>query len=349
MDDEAPDSGHPFGGGAGPGGGGPGGHQGGGPGAGTEHGETGGGGGGGSGGWSWPAGRGEGTPAGAGVTEAVQAVDRRQGLGLGGDDDRLRVQLLTDPWSVWCWGFEPVRRTLKLRYPSIRCGSLLGGMFPEMPDHPPGFDVHRFFSTVEATTGMPVSTRAVDEDRPDSTYPACVHVHAVRLLDPKMEARYLRALRETVYLDGRNVSRPDVARDVAERIGVDADAFDEMLEMGDAEREFAQRMEILANHNLHAYPTLLFSFRGKTAAVQGFQSLANVLSVAEAVSDRAHPPDPAPELMAIVPEGQRVATREVAQVLGLSVEEAYDTLREAADEGRLQRERHRGGDVWVRP
>src|SRR6185503_17989969 len=46
---------------------------------------------------------------------------------------RLRIELLTDPWSVWCWGFEPVRRALELRHPSLEFRFLLGGMFPQMP------------------------------------------------------------------------------------------------------------------------------------------------------------------------------------------------------------------------
>lgn len=310
----------------------------------------------------WPgAGGGGAEPA---VSEVVESFDRRQRLGWlagggggpggpggpgGGDGDQLRVQLLTDPWSVWCWGFEPVRRTLELRYPSIGFGALVGGMFPELPDpEEVGFDVHRFFASVQAQTGMPVGTRAVDEDPADSTYPACIHVHAVRLVDPALEGPYLRALREAVYLDGRNVSRPEVARDVAARVGVEPDAFDEMLEMGDAEREFEQRLEILHQYDLHAYPTLLFSHRGKTAVVQGFQNLPNVLTIAEAVGDRPHPAQPAPDLLDVVPEGQRVATREVATVLNVSVEEASDRLAGSEQVGVLARDRHPGGDVWYR-
>lgn len=290
-------------------------------------------------------------PPTGGVEEAVRAVDQRQGLGaLGGaDDDRLHVQLLTDPWSVWCWGFEPVRRTLEHRYPSIAFDVLVGGMFPELPG--PGerdFDLERFFATVHAQTGMPAPTAAVDDHEPTSTYPACVHVHAARLVDPDREAAYIRRLRETVYLDGRDVNDLDVAADAADAVGIDPEAFREMHEMGDARREFEQRLEILDRLGLHAYPTLLFDDGERTAAVQGFQTLANVLTVAEAVSDRDHPADPAPPLEAVLEPGQRVATREVAQVLGVSTEEAYDRLLEAADEGRIERARHHQADVWRR-
>lgn len=286
------------------------------------------------------------SPGTRGVQEAVRAVDQRQGLGpLGGaEDDRLQVQLLTDPWSVWCWGFEPVRRTLELRYPTIAFDVLVGGMFPELPDPAErDFDLDRFFATVHAQTGMPTPTAAVDDHSPTSTYPACIHVHAARLVDPDLEAAFIRRLREAVYLDGHDVNDLDVAADAAEAAGLDPDAFREMHEMGDARREFEQRLEILDRLGLHAYPTLLFDDGDRTAAVQGFQTLANVLTVAEAVSERDHPADPAPSLDVIVPVGDRVATREVAQVLGVSIEEAHDRLRDAPD---LERDRHEQADVW---
>jgi DNA-binding Lrp family transcriptional regulator len=43
-----------------------------------------------------------------------------------------------------------------------------------------------------------------------------------------------------------------------------------------------------------------------------------------------------------------VGTREVAEVLGLSLESAYDQLREAEARGSLRRERLPTGDVWAR-
>jgi protein-disulfide isomerase-like protein with CxxC motif len=261
----------------------------------------------------------------------------------------VRVTLLTDPWSVWCWGFEPVRRTLELRYPTIEFQGLVGGMFPKLPDPKEiGFDVGRFFANVLRTTGMPTRLDATLKDRPDSTYPACIHVHAVRLLAPDKEVRYLRALREAVYLDGLNISRPDPAAQVAERVGVGAREFREALASGEPERDFRERVALLHGLNLHAYPTLLVSAGERTARVEGFQALPSVLSIVESVSGRIHAPLPPPPLEQIVVPGERVATREIAEVLGVSVEEACDILRAEADAGVLRRERHPTGDTWTR-
>lgn len=267
----------------------------------------------------------------------------------GRPEDRVRVELLTDPWSVWCWGFEPVRRTLDLRFPTIDFQFRLGGMFEHMPDpESMGFDLERFFEQVHRATGMPTRTRSVHEGRPESTWPACIYVHAAHMASPGMERRFLRALRESVYLDGRNVSDRGVAKQVATVVGIDPDGFDAALDDGTAESRFRDTVQALQEENLTAYPTLLVTAQGRTTRVEGFQSLPGVLAIAEAVSGRIHAPLPDPPIEKIIPHGERVVTREVAEVLGTSVERAYDLLREAEDQGLLLNHRHPKGDVWTR-
>jgi putative protein-disulfide isomerase len=264
--------------------------------------------------------------------------------------DRVRVDLLTDPFSVWCWGFEPVRRTLELRYPTIDFRFLVGGMFPRLPspDEMP-FSIDRFFAQVQRTTGMPIDPNSMKKDRPESTYPSCIHWHAGRLADASKADAYLRALREAVYIDGLNVSRLAVAADVAQRVGVPGPAFQAALASGQAQEEFDARIQDLTKNGLHGYPTLLISHQGRITRVEGFQTLPSLLGIIESVTGRLHAPTPDPPLEDIVPVGERVATREVAEVLGVSVEQAYDRLEAAVDEAQLEKTRLRHGDIWQRP
>lgn len=265
------------------------------------------------------------------------------------DHARIVVELLTDPWSVWCWGFEPVRRTLQLRYPSIDFRFLLGGMFPRMPTpEESGFDIDQFFGVVQRTTGMPVRTDGIRRDPATSTFPACIFVHAARLLDPEKELAYLRALREAAYLDGLNISRPEVGARVAARVGLDPERWRATFHSGQPEAVFNNRMERLRKRGLVAYPTLLVKAGNRTTRIEGFQSLPAVLSIVAAVAQRRPAPRPDPTLEDIIPPGERVATREVAEVLGVSVEKAYDRLQRAARRGLLSRQRQAAADVWRR-
>jgi len=185
---------------------------------------------------------------------------------------KLRIELLTDPWSVWCWGFEPVRRALVLRHPDLEFRFLVGGMFEEMPRPDQiGFDVDRFFGIVQRTTGMPIRADGPRRDPPTSTYPACIHVHTVRLIAPELEDAYLRALREAVYLDGLNISRDEVGADVAERVGIPRARFLEARRSGQPEAVFKDTVAKLQAKDLHGYPTVLFTLdEGEDVQIRGY-------------------------------------------------------------------------------
>ncbi len=262
-------------------------------------------------------------------------------------EGEVRIRLLTDPWSVWCWGFEPVRRALEHRYPSITFQFLLGGMFERLPDPGrAGFDMDRFFGTVHRATGMPVSTDALRGSPPSSTFPACIHLHAVRLIDRSKAGLALRKLREAAYLDGRNISQTSVGADAVEDAGVDRETFLEALESGEPEREFRHRLTKLQQQGLTAYPTLLVEGEQGQTTVHGFQSLPQVLGVAEEVSGRVHPSMPPPSLDDLLSQGERWTTREVAEGLDVKVEQAFEELEEAREDGRVEREPYPTGDAW---
>ncbi len=262
---------------------------------------------------------------------------------------RIRVDLLTDPWSVWCWGFEPVRRTIELRYPTLEFRFVLGGMFETLPrPEETGFDLDTFFATVQRTTGMPIRNVQSAREHPESTYPACIAVHAARIAAPSKETVFLRAMREAAYLDGLNISRPSVASQVAARVGIPKNRFQEILASGQAEDTFRKTVERLQRQGLHAYPTLMFRTERQLARVEGFQGLPAVLQIAESLTGRVPAPLPDPTLDRVVPAGERVATREVAEVLGISAERAFELLAAAEGRGELKRQRFPTGDVWRR-
>lgn len=55
-----------------------------------------------------------------------------------------------------------------------------------------------------------------------SSYPPSVAVHAVRALAPDREEDYLRRMRQALFLEARNIARPEVLVACAADIGLDA-------------------------------------------------------------------------------------------------------------------------------
>lgn len=280
---------------------------------------------------------------------ALDYVQRSEDLFEPVDGDEIRIDLVTDPWSVWCWGLEPVRRAIEHRFPSITFRPVVGGMFERLPHHDhPEFDLSRFLSRVQRITGMPVATDGFEEGGPESTYPACVHFHAMRLLDADRAQLGLRKLREAAWLDGRNISEPEVGAEVAGEAGYDPEEFRSALASGEPEREFRQRLSALERRELSAYPTLLVRAGDSTRRLEGYVPLAGLIETVERLSGRTHVRSPAPDPIDLIDPDHRVATREVAEVPDASIERTFEHLQTLADQGRVRRERHPTGDAWIR-
>lgn len=279
---------------------------------------------------------------------AIDYAQRSEDLFDPPEPGEVRIDLVTDPWSVWCWGLEAVARAIEHRYPSITFRPIVGGMFETLPHHEhPGFNLHRFLTRVQRLTGMPLATDAFTDDSPDSTYPACVHAHAMRLLDASNARLGLRKLREAAWIDGRDISDPNVAADVATETGYDEQAFRDALASGEPKREFQQRLDALERRELSAYPTLVLTTEDDRRRLEGFVPLPGILEAVERLTGQTHVAGPAPDAIDVLTPGHRVATREVAEATGASIEAAADELAGLAREEKVERTRHENGDTWT--
>jgi predicted DsbA family dithiol-disulfide isomerase len=66
-------------------------------------------------------------------------------------------------------------------------------------------------------SGMPIDTRIWMEDRPSSSWPACIAVKAAELQSPRAADLYLRRLREAVMRERRNIAQRKVLIELAEQ------------------------------------------------------------------------------------------------------------------------------------
>ena len=149
--------------------------------------------------------------------------------------DAIEVEYFTDPLCCWSWAFEPVWRTLRMRYGSaLSRRSVLGGMIESWTTfRDPLNDVGRpvqlapLWHMAGRTTGVPIDPAIWHSDPPASSYPASVAVKAAALQGMEAGDRYLFLVREAVMIRRLNVARRDVLlRLGAELAAAIPDAFD---------------------------------------------------------------------------------------------------------------------------
>lgn len=150
----------------------------------------------------------------------------------------VELRLLTDPLCPWSWASEPKRRRLAWEFgESLNERLVMGGLArrygPAYRDEegaigsgPDCFaDLITHWLDVAAETGMPLDPRLWTRGRPTSSYPACIAVKAATEQGNPAASRYLRRIREGLFLERRKLDHPEALVAEAETAGLDVERF----------------------------------------------------------------------------------------------------------------------------
>ncbi|MEF8774063.1 MAG: DsbA family protein [Halobacteriales archaeon] len=265
---------------------------------------------------------------------------------------RVRVTEFTDPYCTWCWGAEPVVRRLREVYrDQLRVEFVMGGQVEDYDDfHDPGGDhdhpeeVAPHWVTAAHRHGMPVDASLWETDPPKSSYPACIAYEAATFQDGDLADRFLRRMREAGLARARNLERIEVLADLAGTVGLDVDLFRTDFASGRAREAFEADLRRVRQHGGASLPAFHVVVDGREELLRGYRPFVAFEKLfAEQAPDLVeHDPRPLAEFVAAYGS---VAAQEVAEVYGISREEATSRLRElpaveAIDAG--------NGSLWER-
>ena len=271
----------------------------------------------------------------------------------------------TDPYSVWCWGAQPVLRAIEYLYEGrIAVEHRIGGMFEDFTPVLKQWQkesgdkwkdgVLKFLEGVCDRCGMPFDRERVSSrlGKFRSTWPACIAAKAAFLQGEAEGSRYLRRMREAIELEGVDVDPPHAQVALAEEVGLDTARFDRALTSGEARRAFDEDRAECAQQSVSGFPTFAFQRGQVRVEIDGYQPWDHF---ADALSKLA--PDLAPktgnatasEAADILSRFGRGATREVAVCLRSNDDETELLLDELAATGKAVRKPGGKGVMWERP
>lgn len=253
-----------------------------------------------------------------------------------------QLLLATDPICSHCWAMEPaLRRFLYLYASNVGVTHLYGGLLPGWD----GFqdsggirqpaDIPPHWMEVAERYGQPIDPSVWLNDPLSSSSPPSVAAHAVRALAPDREEDYLRRMRQALFLEARNIARPEVLVSCAVDIGLDQAQFQRALNDPASEAAFAADLEQKRTLGIRGFPTLIVNgpateqpwvMRG----AQPFFRLERALEIALGEL----PPAREVSVEAVIEEYRSGTTREFAEVLELDAEKTEAALRKAGAEGR---------------
>lgn len=247
---------------------------------------------------------------------------------------QVSMLFFTDPICSHCWAVEPAVRKFSALY-DVPIDYIHGGLLPGwqgFSDAGNGIrgprDVVPHWYEVAKHTGQPINPNVWLDDPLDSSWPACFACLAVRQLAPQHEEQYLRLLREAVFLEARNIAKPDILIELAVRLGIDAQQFKILLDAASTKKIFDEGCALMHNMGMRGFPSIVFVKNSEGLVVRGATNFATLESAYLKISQ--------------VPKAQNMidsqawidklcygTSREFAEVFDCSIEEAEKILNRA--------------------
>lgn len=174
----------------------------------------------------------------------------------------VKVVYFTDPICSTCWGIEPQLRKLKLEYGnSIEIEYRMGGLLPDWSYNSGGIskpsDVAHHWDEVSAYYDMPIDGDVWLEDPLDSSYPPSIVFKAAQLQDNKKAILFLRAIREMVFMEKRNITKWEHLELAATKSGLDTVQLKLAME-GQAKKDFEEDLKLARVYGVRGFPSLFF-------------------------------------------------------------------------------------------
>ncbi|MFW0739370.1 DsbA family protein [Flavobacterium sp. T12S277] len=264
----------------------------------------------------------------------------------------VKIIYYTDPICSSCWGIEPQLRKLKLEYGAyIDIDYRMGGLLPDWSYNSGGIskpaDVAHHWDAASVRYEMPIDGNVWIEDPLDSSYPSCIAMKAAQIQDKDKAVKFMRILREQLYLEKKNITKWENISEAASLAGLDTKKLKSDYE-SDARLLFQEDLNYARTLGVRGFPTLFFSDgTNNQLTVYGSKPYASYENALLALYPEAKKKKIASEnplsLFEIYPT---LAPKEYAVLLDISLSEAKDILENLSKKGALNKKSIKNGVLY---
>ncbi|MBW8682894.1 ClpXP adapter SpxH family protein [Chitinophaga rhizophila] len=264
----------------------------------------------------------------------------------------LKIIYFTDPICSSCWGIEPQLRKLKMEYGQyIEIEYRMGGLLPDWSYNSGGIskpsDVAHHWDEVSHHYQMPIDGDVWLEDPLSSSYPPSIAFKAAQIQDEQLAVRFLRKIREMVFLEKKNITRWEHLRHAAAATGLDTNRLKTDYETIAVTR-FQEDLAISRQYGVRGFPTMFVTDnKGNRDMVYGSKPYA----VFE-TSIRKLLPDAVKKQIdsgwqALFLQFRTLTTREFAELSGNSMQQSEIILEQLCQQQHLEKFSSKNGPLWI--
>ncbi len=264
----------------------------------------------------------------------------------------VKLLYFTDPICSACWGIEPQLRKLKQEYGEyFDIEYRMGGLLKSWDEYG-GSDVNGPASVAQhweeagAYYQMPVNAEVWNEDPLHSSYPPAIAFKAAQLQDKYKAERFLRRIKEMVFVEKKNITETEHLLQAAEDAGLDKTKFQNDY-VAKAKLLFEEDLSITREWGVRGFPTIYFidedDNRFKVYGSKPYhvyeQALLKLLPREVQRKKAASYED-------IFNQYDTVALKEFAVFYDIDLEEAERILKGLHEEKKLTRTLSNAGSLW---
>lgn len=264
----------------------------------------------------------------------------------------VKVIYFTDPICSSCWGIEPQLRKLKLEYGnSIEVEYRMGGLLPDWSYNSGGIskpsDVAHHWDEVSVHYDMPIDGDVWLEDPLHSSYPPSIAFKAAQMQDNKKAILFLRAMREMVFLQKKNITKWEHLASAAKQVGLDVEQLQTDFE-GKAKTLFEEDLNLAKQLGVRGFPTMFFMDNsGNKEVVYGskpYNTLENaLLKLFPTATKMPYNKDWA----SVFSMYTSLTAKEFSELTGVARNESDKILDDLTTEEKLEKWTTKNGAIWT--
>lgn len=267
-------------------------------------------------------------------------------------DKAIKILYFTDPICSSCWGIEPQLRKMKLEYgDNIDIEYRMGGLLPDWSYNSGGIskpsDVAHHWDEVSGHYDMPIDGDVWLEDPLDSSYPPSIAFKAAQMQSDKKAVRFMRRIREMVFLEKKNITKWEHLEKAAAEVGLNTVKMKADYE-GKATTLFQEDLALAKQLGVRGFPTLFFANAANqqelSYGVRPYTTFEhNISMLAPDVKKQAYEHTP----KALFDHYPTLTTLEYATLSGKARDEAQQELEGLFGQNLLQKIVTKNGVLWV--
>lgn len=271
---------------------------------------------------------------------------------------KINILYYTDPICSSCWALEPLLRKFKAEYGhyfdlQIKMGGLLK-KWDGFQDRANGIskpeDVAHHWEEVGLYTGMPINGDVWLEDPLHSSYPPSIAVKAAEKQGTSFAQKFLRKIREQVFLEKKNITREKHLVEAAQAVGLQIEQFLQDYHDPATEKAFISEMYDGRRLGVRGFPTLIFvNETGSGKAISGFQPYDVYIRLLAEVSGQDVQPLPVTaSLTEVLDQYGMLSTKEIAVLIDGDEQDITAQLEALVTANEITKVDVKGGVYWKR-